>query len=358
MQRHSPKSIRKSTIKSVTGLIKIIQHIEVQSIPCWLNGSTGSTSYLAVKNGLLANLTSDIDLRPHDPNIFGMQAAGYEYEPSATCPNWHGFLAQLWPDDAAAIRLLQEWFGYCLLDDTSQQKIFSIVGPPRSGKSTIARVLTELLCRRNVASPSIHDLSKAFGLWGLLDKKLAIIPDAMLPRPCPVIEEVLKSISGEDAVDVHRKGLPPLSGVRLKTRLMILANERPKFRDPSGALDRRTLELRTHQSFYGNEDTQLTESLYCELSGILNWSIIGLQRLESRGRFPGQANTVAIGDSLLVPRASTLHTKEQRMTEMGLRANAIDGESARWCTAALEENNLIPVQQIQKIDLRLTATFC
>jgi len=39
-------------------------------------------------------------------------------------------------------------------------------------------------------------------VWGLLEKKLAIIPDATLPHPCPSLEELLKSVSGEDAMDI------------------------------------------------------------------------------------------------------------------------------------------------------------
>ena len=192
---------------------------------------------------------------------------------------------QLWPDDPESVGLLQEWFGYCLLPDTSQQELLSIIGPPRSGKSTVARVLTELLGRTNVASPSMRSLSGSFGLWGLLDKKLAIIPDATLPTPCPALEELLKSISGEDAVDIQRKGMSPLTGITLPTRLMLLANEMPSFSDPSGALKQRLLTLKTTQSFFGQEDTQLTKNLLTELPGILNWSIDGLQRHWTKGRF-------------------------------------------------------------------------
>jgi len=153
------------------------------------------------------------------------------------------------------------------------------------GKSTVARVQTQLLGRANVASPSIRDLSNYFGLWGLLDKKLAIIPDAVLPRPCPALEELLKSVSGEDAVDIHRKGLPPLTGIRLGVRLMVLANELPAFQDPSGALGRRLITLRTARSFMGKEDVHLTDKLLAELPGILNWAIDGLCRLTAQGRF-------------------------------------------------------------------------
>ena len=49
-------------------------------------------------------------------------------------------LDQLWAGDSESIAALQEWFGYCLTNDTRQQKILMIVGPKRSGKGTIARV--------------------------------------------------------------------------------------------------------------------------------------------------------------------------------------------------------------------------
>ena len=130
---------------------------------------------------------------------------------------------------------------------------------------------------------SIRSLSGQFGLWGLLDKLAAIVPDAMLLRPCPALEELLKSISGEDAVDIHRKGLPPLTGVKLPTRIVIVSNDPPKFCDPSGALDRRIMSLHTQHSFFGQEDITLTNTLLRELPGILNWAIRGWERLQSRG---------------------------------------------------------------------------
>ena len=183
------------------------------------------------------------------------------------------------------IQLLQEWFGYCLLPDTSQQKILAINGPLRSGKSTITRVLRASLGIRNVACPSIRSLSGQFGIWGLLDKLVAIVPDAMLLRPCPALEELLKSISGEDAVDIHRKGLPPLTGVKLPARIVIVSNDPPQFCDPSGAMEQRILSLRTHRSLFGKEDITLTNTFLGELPGILNWAIQGRERLHSRGHF-------------------------------------------------------------------------
>jgi putative DNA primase/helicase len=237
-------------IRRFLDLLQIVRYADHPTSPCWLTSgrSPAPTELFAVNNGFLhvaATASGGPELLPHDPAFFGLSAVSYNYCPTAGSPRWRRFLDQLWGDATAPVQLLQEWFGYCLLPDTSQQKILAINGPLRSGKSTITRVLRALLGSRNVACPSIRSLSGQFGLWGLLDKLVAIVPDAMLLRPCPALEELLKSISGEDAVDIHRKGLPPLTGVKLPTRIVIVSNDPPKFCDPSGAMDRRMMSLPT-----------------------------------------------------------------------------------------------------------------
>lgn len=43
--------------------------------------------------------------------------------------------------------------------------------------------------------------------------------------------------------------------------------------------------LRLSKSFYGREDTGLTDKLLAELPGILKWAVAGWHRLNQRGRF-------------------------------------------------------------------------
>lgn len=289
--------IRSSTIRSVVDLLRLLQFCGATQAPDWLEvRRSDPKDIFPVANGLLC-LRKDCEpsLHPHDPAFWSFSSGGYGYLEKATCRKWIEFLRQLSIDDQDK-EALQEWFGYCLLANTGQQKILAVIGPPRSGKSTVARVLTELIGRNNVASPSIRSLSGQFGLWSLLDKALAIIPDATLPKPSPALEELMKSISGEDAVDVNRKGMPPLTSIKLPTRLMLLANEIPAFHDPSGALKRRLIVLRTKQTFFGKEDIDLTSKLLKELPGILNWSIDGLKRLWSRGHFSHSASLVKFVD--------------------------------------------------------------
>jgi putative DNA primase/helicase len=181
---------------------------------------------------------------------------------------------------------LQDWFGYTLSSDTSQQKILFIVGPRRSGKGTIARVLTALVGRDSVVNPTLASLQTTFGLAPLIGKPLAFITDARLGGRSDqaAITERLLSISGEDALTIDRKHIAAWTG-RLPARFAILTNELPRISDTSAALVGRLIVLVLVQSFFGREDPSLTARLLTELPGILNWALIGYRRLSERGYF-------------------------------------------------------------------------
>ena len=195
-------------------------------------------------------------------------------------------MRSLWGSDAEAVETLQEACGYFLTTDTRQQKIFMLVGPKRSGKGTIARVLVALLGRSNVGGPTLGSLATNFGLAPLITKPLAIISDARLSGRSDqaVIVERLLSISGEDVLTVDRKHREPWTGT-LPTRFLLLSNELPRLADASGAMASRFVMLTLKMSFYGREDPRLTEKLRADLPGILRWCLEGLRRLQERGRF-------------------------------------------------------------------------
>jgi putative DNA primase/helicase len=230
------------------------------------------------------------ELSPHNPRLFMINCLPYDYDPAASPypKKWMKFLRQLWPGKTGrrARRVLQELFGLMLTSDTRQQKIFLIVGPKRSGKGTIARVLTALLGNNNVAAPTLAGLSSHFGLSALINKRAAIISDARLGPRADVhtVAERLLSISGEDALTIDRKYREPWTG-RLNVRFLILTNELPRIADASGALASRFVLLTLTESFYGKEDQDLTQKLLTELPGILNWALWGLDRLRQRGWF-------------------------------------------------------------------------
>jgi P4 family phage/plasmid primase-like protien len=259
--------------------------------PAWLDGRAPfpPTEILVARNALL-HLPSLVCGKPcllkPRPDFFTTNALGYEFNAEATCPQWLEFLQKLWPDDHESHGLLSEWAGYLLLPDTSLDTLLMVIGPPRSGKGTVARVLSALIGRGNVIWPTLGSLQSAFGLAPFIGKTLVIFADARLSGRADVamIVERILSISGGDEQTIPRKYREDVT-MRLPTRFMIISNELPSLRDASGALMTRTFILRFTRSWLGGEDRQLTGKLLEELPGILNWAIAGWERLRRRGRF-------------------------------------------------------------------------
>ena len=255
----------------------------------WLERSTttpiNAGEIVPVANGILDFATRD--LRAHTPELFFGHVLPFPFHPRAPRPTrWLRFLDELWYDDDESKATLAEWFGYVLSNATNLQKMFLLVGPKRSGKGTIARVLTGLLGMHNTAAPTLASLTQNFGLQPLIGKPLAVISDARLGTRADnmVAVERLLSISGEDMLTVDRKYREPWTG-RLPTRFMILTNELPRFSDASGALASRFVVSTLRISFLGREDPKLTDELLEEAPSIFNWALEGLDRLRHRGYF-------------------------------------------------------------------------
>ncbi|MEU6216696.1 phage/plasmid primase, P4 family [Streptomyces sp. NPDC047022] len=253
--------------------------------PAWINGTSTETPdgpIVACENGLLR--IRDRAMVPHSPGFFNLVSVPFTYDPHATAPTWEDFLNQIWPNDPDAIQAVQEWFGYVLSGRTDQQKILLMVGPSRSGKGTIARILKELIGKDNLAGPTLAGMGTNFGLSTLIGKPLAVISDARLSGSdnSQVVERLL-TISGEDTIDIDRKYREVWTG-KLPTRLMVLSNELPHFGDSSGVIARRFVVLNMTVSWLGKEDPTLFDRLVAEMPGILNWALDGLARLETKGR--------------------------------------------------------------------------
>ena len=238
----------------------------------------------------LANGLLDLDsrrLRPHSPEFFCGHVLDFPYDPDAPAPErWLQFLDELWGEDEESKATLAEWFGYVLSGETEQQKMFLLVGPKRSGKGTIARVLTGLLGAHNTAGPTLASLTQNFGLQPLVGRLLAVVSDARLGRRADstIAVERLLSVSGEDSITVDRKYRDPWTG-KLPARFMILTNELPRFTDSSGALASRFIVSILRDSFFGRENPALTAELLQEAPAIFNWALDGLDRLRERGYF-------------------------------------------------------------------------
>ncbi|MGO9154893.1 DNA primase family protein [Mycobacterium sp.] len=275
-------------VANVLDAMAAVGHLSTETdTPAWVEKHSVKASAAQVvscRNGLL-----DMDTRtlhPHTPALFNVVSVPFDYHPHAAKPTvWLDFLKSVWGDDEDSITLLQEWFGYVLSGRLEQQKLVLLHGPSRSGKGTIAGVITQLLGGDNVGNPTMASMATNFGLWPLIGKPLAIISDARLGNaPADQIVERLLNITGEDRLTIDRKYQSHWTG-KLPTRFMLLSNELPRFKDASGVIANRFLILKMTRSWLGNEDRELAGKLRPELPSILNWSLAGLDRLNVKGKF-------------------------------------------------------------------------
>lgn len=301
VRRRMVPKVTKPLVENVAQALRSTSAINSEAdAPFWISPQPGDPNPIDIipaANGLV-DLGGDRPiLFPHSPRFFSPNVLPFNYDPDAPRPKrWLAFLEDQWADDPESIVCLHEVIGYLLTADNRLHKLFLMIGPPRSGKSTIKDIITALIGERNVASCSPFSLGDTFGLEPLLGKTVAIMADARTGGNSNAMLDRLVRITGGDSVDVNRKYQPILANVRLLARFLIISNELPEFRDPSKAITARYLILRTSASIPAElRDPNLLAKLTAELPGILNLAIEGLARLRARGRFLQPSS----GDDLL-----------------------------------------------------------
>lgn len=292
----------RKTVEDVMHAMTAVCFVDLDEPPTWIQNRVGdwpAAEIIAFRNGFLHWPTRR--LVPSDPRLFVISTLDFDYDPDAGQPvEWLRFLSSLWRDDPESIQALGEMFGYMLTDDTSQQKAFMLIGPPRCGKGTILRVLENLVGSHNRVSPSLASIGTQFGLQAMIGKRVAMISDARLSGKVdqqPIVENILR-ITGEDALSVPRKFLGDWTG-KLSVRFVMATNETPGFTDASAALANRFVLFRFVNSFLGSEDHGLTGRLLRELPAITQWALAGLDRLQERGFLVQPQSSNALAEEFL-----------------------------------------------------------
>ena len=269
--------------------------IASEEIPCWLKEGQSKSDprhILVFRNGYLdvegyAKRGEGFVLRESTPHYFSLTCYPYTFDPAATCPQWRTFLQEIFKKDPRNIILLQEWFGYNLVPDNSQEKFMLLLGPTRAGKGTILEVLTCILGEDAVLATSFRNFTQRFGLFPFLGKLAAVIGDVSVGQNYDATEalNVIKRITGNDTVTIERKGRDiTQTCLKLYTRFTMAANVIPLLPDYARTLEARMLIVKFEQSFMGREDITLKPRLRAEAPGILLWALEGLQRLwKNRG---------------------------------------------------------------------------
>jgi putative DNA primase/helicase len=258
--------------------------------PCLLPGGK-QPNFIALGNGIL-----DVDallsgranvMKRHSPLWFSPVCLPYEFDGHADCPKWRAFLGRNLGDDAGKQQLLQQFAGYLLTLDTSQQHFLLLLGDGANGKSVVCAVLTAMLGRGNVSSVPLEVFGDRFRLTETLGKLANIA--AEVGDLDKVAEGILKAYVTGDGIQFEKKFKEPFTA-RPTARLVLATNNPPRFSDKTDGLWRRMLMLKFIVQIPESERVKRMDSpewweAQGELPGILNWALAGLHQLRTAGRF-------------------------------------------------------------------------
>ena len=281
-------------------------------------------------------------LRSHSPRYFTTWSLPYAFDTDAGYQRFLRYLGEAMENDPERILAIQLMIAYLLSGATDLHLVFVLCGVPRSGKGTLIRIITALLGATNVATPKVSNLVDRFNNWALLDKTMALVPDAHCGgSDVGQAVEVMLGISGEDGVQVDRKNLPILSGVRMLVRFVLVMNENVTLPDASGALSARMRVIPFLQSRLGREDPTLTDRLKEELAGIAQWALEGLRiinqiRQETRSKGGSEASALK---KLMQPPAGIPYLERMRLRGSPVAA-FIDERAIIDQTAQIDQKDL------------------
>lgn len=233
---------------------------------------------LNLLNGLLDLRTFEV--KPHTPDYPSLIQLTVKYDKNADCPKTKLFLSQVaYADDLPP---LQEFSGTILWRQPIQ-KATLLVGDGGNGKSTFINILKALLGYENISATSLQELeinrfAKA-DLFGKLANLYADLPDSALKSV-----GTFKMISGGDPVTAERKFQQRFTFTPFAKHLFS-CNRIPEVYEDTTAFFRRWLLIVFPNSFLGQRDNRnLLQELTSpeELSGVLNWMIEGLKRLQAQ----------------------------------------------------------------------------
>lgn len=288
---------------------------------------------ICLRNGTLDTLS--YELLPHSPSHRLLNRTDIEWNAEAECPRWIQFLDECFVEDSdkeQKIAFMQEWMGYCLVPDISQQKFVWMVGAGGNGKSVLLSVLERLVGGHNVSHAYMERLGDKF-VRAELEGKLLNVSSEMSAE-ATISDGYFKSIVAGDIIEAERKYKPSFS-FRPTVRLMASTNFLPRLLDHSDGFKRRAVIVSFNRQFTEEEqDHGLEGKLVAELSGILAWSVEGLRRLRERGKFDiPESSVVALRQYRQESDPVALFAEERLECHPSSRTtpNELYREFQNWC---------------------------
>jgi putative DNA primase/helicase len=253
---------------------------------------------IPVMNGVL-NIDTQ-ELTPHKPEYCFFNKLPTNYNPEQDCPNIKKFLTEVLPDQESLLTL-QEFYGSCLLKEYRYEKSLMLTGTGSNGKGKTLELLKYLLGIENCAEINLQAIEEDIFAIGELVNKMANISGDISSQALKNTGS-FKNLTGRDLIMAARKFKTRVKFINY-AKMIFSANEIPDTKDMTDGFFRRWIVIDFPYKFLDekdridmsnvnpdlikNKDPEIISKITSleELSGFLNWCLLGYSRLKEQRDF-------------------------------------------------------------------------
>jgi len=243
-----------------------------------------------VENGILDIFTGE--LKPYNPKLIFFNKIPIKYDIKATCPKIDSFFKSVLSAEED-INVIYELFGFGLLGEYRFEKGFMLVGGGRNGKGKTIQLMKKFIGPENCASITLSQLvPESFSISELFRKRFNLAGD--IGHQDLKDTSTFKGLTGRDLIGGKRKFLENIYFENY-AKMVFACNDLPMVYDTSrGFWDRWVLlefpftfvsqkeyDISADKSKLKIRKENIVESISSpeEMSGLLNSSLLGLNRL-------------------------------------------------------------------------------
>lgn len=244
------KYIESEMIKQLPGLSKSKRAEAMSYLDLLIEQDTepSGAEYIAFKNGLY-NIDTE-EFIGFSPEYVVTNKINYDYVVDAYSEIADKTLDKLACHDDSIRDLLEEVIGYTFYRRNELRKAFILTGDKNNGKSTYLDMIKTLLGDENTSALDISELDQQFKTAELFHKLANIgddIGDGYIPNPA-----IFKKLVSGERINVERKGQDPFD-FNSYAKLLFSANDVPRIKDKSGAVQSRLIIIPFNAVFSVND---------------------------------------------------------------------------------------------------------
>ena len=306
---------KRRTAKTLNSVISHLRGIVEQEAPF-----ADRRKVIHLANGVIVFNGADAELRPFSPEYRSRHRSPIAFDENARCERFLNelVLPAVHPED---VELLQKFAGMFLLGYNRAQRFLILDGEAGRGKTQFANVMQGVVGMANVTQLRTKHLAERFELFRYLKRTLLVGVDVEADFLSTKGAAVLKGLVGGDWFDAEQKGGTGSFQLQGTFNALITSNARLRVRlqGDVGAWGRRLNIVRYEAPPPAKKINDFGAYLVrTEGSGILNWALLGAQKVLSE--IPDEGGDLkltqrqrAIVESLLAESDSLRHFLQDRV---------------------------------------------